>query len=206
MDVLCATFGNPDYYKRIFHSLRFHKYDKLVVVYDEDEDSCEEFKRLANFAYGMEKIRSPKNNFWEAYRTIDTKVWERYKKENLFFDISGGTKLLSMAALLCAFNHGVQTWHYEEGIPTKLPVYKGLSIFDKYTEGQMEILALVKDGMLWDKLNEQLKEKAKERRGVLRDFGELRKTPTELVIVEKVNKEFRVKLTEMGGVVKRNYR
>ena len=225
MDVLCATFGNPDYYDRLKDTIWNNTFNKLVIVYDKGEDSAKEFqdvlKSFQKRSASLDLKESPRNDFWGAYETMNW-IWEKYQKENLIFDISGGSKLLSMAALLCAFNHGVPTKHYEEGVSAILPVYKGLNIDDRYNEDQKEVLKMVKDGMAWKTLEAKLikfqdevdkrpkkSEDAKEhedprfRYNVHAVFGKLRKD--DLVELERKGKESYVKLTETGSVVQRYY-
>ena len=57
-------------------------------------------------------------------------------------NVSGGTKILADAALLAAFQEGVDTWHCEDR-PVRLPVLRGVTFSDWLTRAQHAVLNAV---------------------------------------------------------------
>ena len=139
--ILICTFGKDP--KRIFSALRVHKYDQLILILEYGVQDTSEFKKVLE----LEKINPSQpdiitvnpNNFMECYKSIE-KTIIHHPHDEIILNISGGTKLLSIASILSAFNLGIHAYHYESERLVKVPVFKGVTIKERLTSEQIEIL------------------------------------------------------------------
>ena len=197
MKVLICTFGRSA--SQIYGSLRTHTYDQLVLVMEkgtEESEGLQQVMKLEEYnPRKPETIFVDPGNFMDCYNKVEN-VIARYRKDDVILNISAGTKLLSMASILSAFNHGVPAFHYgEEGLVT-LPVLRGVKIYEVLTEGQISVLLMIRPGMNWEKLRDELEDAEKTHKGAMKDYNRLVKLG--LVELDVKKGKAKVVLTEMG--------
>ena len=175
MKILICTFGKD--LTKIFSALKIHKYDQLILIMEKGSQESEEYKKVLEFErFNINKpntiIVNPKE-FFNCYKNIQ-KVIIQHQKDDIIINISSGTKLLSMASILCAFNLGISAYHYEQNKLFKLPVFKDITIKERLTKRQIDILLIIRDGMKWETLKNKLENKYKYYGAVIA-FNKLKK-------------------------------
>jgi hypothetical protein len=135
----------------VFNACRIHSYDKLILVMEQDAVGGAEHMNIREFEETnpnpLEILPVDALDFFDCYKAVE-RVLNDHKKDEVILNISGGTKLLSMASILCAFNHGMPAYHYEVERLTRLPVLKNFSIKERISSGpQVQILLEVRDGI-----------------------------------------------------------
>ena len=84
-------------------------------------------------------------------------------------NISGGTKILSIVSILCAFNHGIQAFYYERETLVRLPEFKGISISNRLSNGQIKLLLNIHNGMQFEDLKEKIENDELHEMGLIID-------------------------------------
>jgi len=145
--------------RTVFSAIRLHTFDKMVALVDRREAECKTVRKLKEFYKdrpGKLEIREMDvSDFFRCYNAVQ-EVLNAYNGHEVSFDISGGMKMLSVACVMNAFNHGVPICHYEAGIKTSLPVIRGFSIFERFTAQQLWIVGALKGEMTLNALSKAL--------------------------------------------------
>jgi hypothetical protein len=124
--------------------MRMLAYDKLVLITGEDALEKDGYKRLQEIESqspdGMETVTVDVFNFRDCLEKI-RKVIRAYKDKpwDVMLNVSGGTKVLSDAALFAGFEEGVKSFHCEEDC-IELPVILDLELRDRLSEMEIEVL------------------------------------------------------------------
>ncbi len=124
--------------------MRMLAYDKLVLVTGKDSLEKEGYKRLQEIESGspngMENVIVDVFSFTECLKRIE-EVIEKYsgKGNEVLLNVSGGTKVLSDAALFAGFQKGVRSYHCEDEC-LELPIIVGLGVKERLSELQIEVL------------------------------------------------------------------
>jgi hypothetical protein len=140
--VLITTFGFDE--GKILSAMRMLAYDKLVLITGEDALEKDGYKRLQEIESqspdGMETVTVDVFNFRDCLEKI-RKVIRAYKDKpwDVMLNVSGGTKVLSDAALFAGFEEGVKSFHCEEDC-IELPVILDLELRDRLSEMEIEVL------------------------------------------------------------------
>ncbi len=151
MRVLASTFKQGDV-EKILQAMRSLSYDRLVLIGAPGFEECEDLKRIEN----LEEMARHKVDisFTEDsdFKSIVAQVAEtlaKYLKSSrdseggsVVLNISGGSKLLGDAALLAAFELGVEAYHIN-GRVTRLPVIRGATIRDRFTKNQTRMIEVI---------------------------------------------------------------
>jgi hypothetical protein len=199
---LICTFGkNP---QRVFNAIRLHKYDQLILITEQGAKASKEYKEILSFEKinpnQPEVLKVKPNDFWSCYNTVN-KILLRYPAIDCILNISGGTKLLSMASMLCAFNYGVSAYQFEENRLVKLPVFKNFSVKDRLGNTEIKVLSKIKNNMSWDELNTTLEDKTQFNSYAIRSFKRLEREG--LVECKVIGDDLRVFLTTTGASFKK---
>ena len=124
--VLISTFGFDA--EKILRSLRWIGYDRLTLLVggkslkDPGLRRIEAAERAAGA--GLEVVRVDPFDLRACFEAAVGAI-RRHRKagHEVRVNVSGGTKILADAALLAAFQEGVEAWHCEDR-PVRLPVLK----------------------------------------------------------------------------------
>ena len=139
------------------------------------------------------------NDFNDCYDSVEY-IIKLFSKDDIIINISSGTKLLSMASILCAFNHGITAYHYEQDRLVKLPVFKDMTIHKRLGVGQIKVLRSISHDMTWDQLKAELEDKDRSPKSSYKDFYSLKKLG--LVDVKLLQGETKVVLSPVGKCFK----
>ncbi len=143
--VLISTFGfDPE---NVLRALRWIAYDRLALIAGSKSLREPGFRALeaAERAAGgtVEVVSVDPFDFRSCFEgTVGAIQWHRRAGRGVQVNVSGGTKVLADAALLAAFQEGVEAWHCEDR-PVRLPVLKGVAFADRLTAAQRAVLASV---------------------------------------------------------------
>jgi uncharacterized Fe-S radical SAM superfamily protein PflX len=125
MKVLITTFGRDD--AKLNVARRDIGYEKLVVITDNPEQRVIKILKNVETITGsdVEVFKIDSYDFTECFKKIE-KIVARYKNDDIRFNVSGGTKILSVAAMLVCFNKGIQAYHSELKT-VKLPIIRNVT-------------------------------------------------------------------------------
>jgi hypothetical protein len=145
---LVSTFGpgNPG----IMATLRVVAYDRLILVVGEDAQEDPSYHRIFHLeSFSREPVTCVQVDpfdFRECFSTMNGLIASHNEPpDKVVVSIAGGTKLLSCAALLAAFQNGVEVYHVEDEL-TKLPVILGVTVRDRFSENEIEVVREVRNG------------------------------------------------------------
>jgi hypothetical protein len=144
--ILITTFGFDD--KKVQSAMRMLAYDRLVVVTGEDSIKKDSYKRLQELEssgpVGMDTVVADVFDFMDCLeKTVET--IDKYKRTgtDVIVNFSGGTKVLSDAALLASFQKGVKAYHCDDEI-VELPTIEGLTAKERLTRMQRKVILRLK--------------------------------------------------------------
>ena len=140
--VLVSTFGFDE--EKVLRALRSIPYERLAVLAGGKSLKEPGLRRLesAERAAGgsLEVVVVDPFDFRSCFEgTLG--VIERHRRagREVRVNVSGGTKVLADAALLAAFQEGVEAWHCEDR-PVRLPILRGVSFADRLNVADRAVL------------------------------------------------------------------
>jgi hypothetical protein len=187
--VLITTFGFDD--KKIQSAMRMLAYDKLVLVTGEDSLKKDSYKRLQEIESGdldaMETVVADVFDFTDCLKKVEGAI-DRYSKKgvDVIVNFSGGTKVLSDAALLASFQKGVKAYHCDDEL-IELPTIKDLSIEKRLSEMQMKVILKIDGKIERKELEQMLVEEGNPLSSVQKAVRELKKMELLEVALEDGN-------------------
>ncbi len=143
--VLISTFGLDA--EKVLRSLRWVSYDRLALLAGGRSAQEPGFRRIEAAeraaGTGLEVVAVDPFDFRSCFEGALGAI-RRHRKagREVRMNVSGGTKILADAALLAAFQEGVEVWHCEER-PLRLPVLRGVTFSDGLTKAERAVLAAV---------------------------------------------------------------
>ena len=174
--VLVSTFGfDPE---KVLRALRWIGYDRLALIAGGRSLREPGFLRLeaAERASGgsVEIVSVDPFDFRSCFDGAVGAI-RRHRKASreVRVNVSGGTKVLADAALLAAFQEGVEAWHCED-TPVRLPVLTGVSFADSLSATQKAVLARLDKPQTVAQLIEHLRGQGHTERGVQGAIARLR--------------------------------
>jgi len=174
--ILISTFGfDPE---KVLRALRWIGYDRLTLVAGGKSLREPGFRRLeaAVRAAGdsVEIVSVDPFDFRSCFEGAVGAI-QRHRRagREVRVNVSGGTKVLADAALLAAFQEGVEAWHCE-GAPVRLPVLKGVSFGDSLSSGQKAVLSVIDKPQTTSQIVERLQGQGHSDRSVQAAITRLR--------------------------------
>lgn len=155
MKILASTFKNGDDDK-VLLAMRNLPYERLVLIGADDADgpSLERIKRLERLSgHDLSLKGIDATGLMDMVDSISEELAEMSSDEDkgerneVILNISGGSKLMGDAALLAAFRLGCEAYHCDR-VVIKLPILKGATAKDRFTELQVRLLDILADGEL----------------------------------------------------------
>ncbi|MEM0448532.1 MAG: DUF6293 family protein [Methanomassiliicoccales archaeon] len=202
MRVLITTFGYD--HSKIIQAMKAVPHDALIVVTSEENSRTEQYKKIleaANMAnVPVELLLVDKFDFLSTFhRIVDCISTHRKRGDKVALNVSGGTRILADAALIAAFNTGVECYHIADTV-RRLPVLHGVTIMEPLTREQKSILLNLEDGI-------EVKEAIKLAKDDPRFMDELLKLKKAGVVETRSDSEkVRLFLTDKGQRVLRSMR
>jgi hypothetical protein len=145
--VLLSTFGFDGV--KVTEAMRFIAYDRLVLITSQDNTFTSDYRQLLdlNALAGMtvETLIVDKFDLMEAREAIASRVRELQRgNHEVALNVSGGTRILSSAAILAAFETGIDAYHASDRL-VRLPVLKKVSFEERLTAQDRDALLAVRD-------------------------------------------------------------
>ncbi len=151
MRILASTFRQGDL-EKILQAMRSLPYDRLLLIGITGIEDCEDAKRLTHLeemaGHHVEFEVADDDGFMNIVGKVAGGLASRMNGrhndgiDSLILNISGGSKLLGDAALLAAFELGIETYHVN-GRVTRLPVIQGATARDRFTRNQARMLEAI---------------------------------------------------------------
>ena len=85
------------------------------------------FRRLRAFEPSLQSVRVNPFDFGNCLGSIEKVVEREQEKGSVRISATGGTKILTTAAILAAFHEGVEAWYCDPD-PIRLPILRGVRI------------------------------------------------------------------------------
>jgi len=205
MKILISTFG-PDP-ENTLAGMRALPYQKLVLVLSQDAKDTPGFRRIIE-SEGMSKgivetLNVDEFDLKACFREIAnyilaSRMSDKKKTNQIFINVSGGSKILGDAALLVAFQMGIPAFHCEKTRIVKFPIIQGMTLRDRFTDSQIAVLKQMGMRDTIDDITEKIgpgltEETIRKSLRILRKLGVIRTVPTEGKIM--------VELTEPGILI-----
>src|SRR5213080_5401477 len=146
---LIATIGFDE--RHILPSLRLLPYDRLVLVGGRNSFRSAGFRRLRALEPNLEAARVDVFDLGDCLETIEAWIREARAIGPVRISATGGTKILTMAALLAAFHEGVEAWYCDPD-PVRLPVLRGVSLAAAFSPAEGAIALVLHGPIRYDRL------------------------------------------------------
>ena len=144
---LICTFGFTE--RKTLAAMRSISYNRLVLVAGKDVLERKELRLLVELESKgggvIDTIFVDVFDFEGCYRLINETIRERMKNGEVVLNISGGTKILADAAILAAFQNGVEAYHCDERV-IRLPVLRGVKFEDSFSSSDRKVLDVLGEG------------------------------------------------------------
>jgi len=113
--------------RHVLPSLRLMPYDRLVLVAGRETFRSAGFRRLKVLEPGLRTVRVDPFDLTDALESIRGTIRRAVGDGPVRISASGGTKILTNAAILAAFQEGIEAWYCDPD-PVRLPVLRGVSL------------------------------------------------------------------------------
>jgi len=130
---LIATMGFDE--RHVVPSLRLMPYDRLVLVAGRETFRSAGFRRLKVLEPGLRIVRVDPFDLTDALESIRATIRRATGDGPVRISASGGTKILTSAAILAAFQEGVEAWYCDPD-PVRLPVLQGVSLVAAFSPAE----------------------------------------------------------------------
>jgi len=161
---LIATMGFDE--RHVLPSLRLMPYDRLILVAGRDTFRSAGFRRLKALEPELRTVRVDPFDLTDALESIREAVRRAAAEGPVRISASGGTKILTNAAILAAFQEGVETW-YCDPEPVRLPVLCGVRIGAAFSAAERAIARALHSPIRHDRLLAVIRDQGFARRTVL---------------------------------------
>ena len=161
---LIATMGFDE--RHVLPSLRLMPYDRLILVAGRETFRSAGFRRLKALEPELRAVRVDPFDLMDALESIRETVRGAAAEGPVRISASGGTKILTNAAILAAFQEGVETW-YCDPEPVRLPVLCGVRIGAAFSAAERAIARALHSPIRHDRLVAVIRDQGFARRTVL---------------------------------------
>ncbi|TLZ82345.1 MAG: hypothetical protein E6K03_07440 [Methanobacteriota archaeon] len=146
---LIATMGYDE--RHVLPSLRLLPYDRLVLVAGRETFRSAGFRRLKVLEPGLRTVRVDPFDLTDALEAIRGTIRRAIGDGSVRISASGGTKILTNAAILAAFQEGVEAWYCDPD-PVRLPVLRGVSLAAAFSPAEGAIALALHGPIGYDRL------------------------------------------------------
>jgi len=161
---LIATMGFDE--RHVLPSLRLMPYDRLVMEAGRDTFRSAGFRRLKILEPGLRTVRVDPFDLADALSSIRDAIRRAAGEGSVRISASGGTKILTNAAILAAFQEGVEAWYCDPD-PVRLPVLRGVSLAAAFSPAEGAIAQALHGSIGHDRLVSTVAARGFARRTVL---------------------------------------
>jgi len=146
---LIATMGFDE--RHVLPALRLLPYDRLVLVGSRNTFLSPGFRRLRSLEPDLQAVRVNAFDFGECLESVQESVRLALRNGPVRISATGGTKILTMAAVLAAFQEGVDVWYCDPN-PVRLPVLRGVRLAAAFSGAEGSIIRLLRGAMPLDSM------------------------------------------------------
>ena len=161
---LIATMGFDE--RHVLPSLRLMPYDRLVLVAGRETFRSAGFRRLKVLEPGLRTVRVDPFDLTDALESIRGTIRRAVGDGPVRISASGGTKILTNAAILAAFQEGIEAWYCDPD-PVRLPVLRGVSLAAAFSPAEGAVAHALHDPIGHDRLVTAVAARGFARRTVL---------------------------------------
>ena len=141
-------------------------YDRLILVAGRETFRSAGFRRLKALEPELRAVRVDPFDLMDALESIRETVRGAAAEGPVRISASGGTKILTNAAILAAFQEGVETW-YCDPEPVRLPVLRGVRVGAAFSAAERAIARALHSPIRHDRLLAVIRDQGFARRTVL---------------------------------------
>lgn len=169
--VLVATFGFDE--RRVLPALRLLAYDELVLVLGRDSMKSAGFARLRALEPTLYGLVVDPYDFADCLGSTAKCLGNLVRSGRApRVSVSGGTKILAAAALLAAFQEGVEAWYCDPD-PIRLPVLRGVRVVEALSDAARDVADFLRGPVPFDRLVARVAHCGLDRRGTRAAVREL---------------------------------
>ena len=161
---LIVTMGFDE--RHVLPSLRLLPYDRLVLVAGRETFRSAGFRRLKVLEPGLHTVRVDPFDLTDTLESIRVTIRRATGDGSVRISASGGTKILTSAAILAAFQEGVEAWYCDPD-PVRLPVLRGVSLAAAFSSAEGAIAHALHGAIGYDHLAAAVADRGFARRTVL---------------------------------------
>jgi len=146
--ILASTFKQGDL-EKVLQAMRNLPYDRLLLIGMPGAEECEDIGRIRHLeemaGHQVDLVVAEDGDFMGVVGQMAEELSERMNgrrragKDSVILNISGGPRMLGDAALLAAFELGVEAYHVN-GRVTRLPVIRGATARDRFSKNQVRMI------------------------------------------------------------------
>ncbi|TLZ80338.1 MAG: hypothetical protein E6K07_01130 [Methanobacteriota archaeon] len=152
--------------RHVLPSLRLLPYDRLVLVAGRDTVRSAGFRRLRALEPTLRIVRVDPFDLMGSLESIRGTIRSATADGSVRISASGGTKILTNAAILAAFQEGVEAWYCDPD-PVRLPVLQGVSLDAAFSSAERAIARVLHGPITHDRLVSAVASQGFARRTVL---------------------------------------
>ena len=152
--------------RHVLASLRLLPYDRLVLVAGRDTVRSAGFRRLRALEPTLRIVRVDPFDLMGSLESIRGTIRSAAADGSVRISASGGTKILTNAAILAAFQEGVEAWYCDPD-PVRLPVLQGVSLDAAFSSAERAIARVLHGPITHDRLVSAVASQGFARRTVL---------------------------------------
>ena len=124
--------------RHVLPSVRLLPYDRLVLVAGRETLRSAGFRRLRVLEPALRIVRVDPFDLMGAFESIRATIRSAATDGSVRISASGGTKILTNAAILAAFQEGVEAWYCDPD-PVRLPVLQGVSLDEAFSPAERAV-------------------------------------------------------------------
>lgn len=161
---LIATMGFDE--RHVLPSLRLMPYDRLVIAAGRDTFRSAGFRRLKAIEPTLRSVTVDPFDLLSSLHTLRRAILAATRDGPVRISVSGGTKILASAAILAAFQEGIEAW-YCDTEPVRLPVLRGLRLSEAFPSSERLAARLIRGPVALDRLVRTMTSRGVSRRTAL---------------------------------------
>lgn len=154
MRILASTFKQGDL-EKVLQAMRSLPYDRLLLIGLQGVEECEDLSRIQHLeemaGHPVELVVAEDGDFMGMVGQMAEELSKRMNgrhgavRDTVILNISGGPRMLGDAALLAAFELGVEAYHVN-GRVTRLPVIRGATARGRFSRNQARMIEALGTG------------------------------------------------------------
>src|SRR2546427_6317230 len=152
--------------RHVLPALRLMPYDRLVVVAGQDTFRSPGFRRLKALEPDLQAVGVKPFDLAASLASIRETIAQASRDGPVRISASGGPKILTNAAILAAFQEGVEAWYCDPD-PVRLPVLQGVVLDAVFSPAERAIARALHGPSPHDRLVSAVASQGFARRTVL---------------------------------------